>query len=228
MEIYALDITEEAMEQRYDELTSWVSRDKRDRLARYHHRADALRSLGGDVLARWVLCRHLDVPNHRLQFGANAYGKPSLSSHEGLYYNVSHAGRWVVCAVDFAEIGIDVEAVKPVEDGVARMIMSDDEYMRWGELEGKPQLDYFYDIWTLKESLVKAEGKGLSIPLDSISFDINIGIQGIALRTKDWSTRYQHFRQYDLDAGYKLAASALHPGFPDKLDVVTVEEIQLQ
>lgn len=228
MEIYALDITEKAVEQRYDELTSWVSKDKRDRLARYHRRVDALRSLGGDVLARWVLCRRLGVPNDRLSFGVNAYGKPSLLDHEGLYYNVSHAGRWVVCAVDSAEVGIDVEAVKPVEDGVARMIMSDDEYTRWGKLEGESRLDYFYEIWTLKESLVKAEGKGLSIPLNSISFDINIGVQGIVLHTKDWSTRYQHFKQYDLDAGYKLAASALHPGFPDKLVVVTAEEIQLQ
>lgn len=60
MEIYALDITDEAMEQRYDELTSWVSRDKRDRLARYHRRVDALRSLGemcwhvGCSAAIWV------------------------------------------------------------------------------------------------------------------------------------------------------------------------------
>jgi len=40
-------------------------------------------------------------------------------------------------------------------------------------LSAKEQIKYFYKLWVLKESYIKAQGKGLSIPLNSFSFGIN-------------------------------------------------------
>jgi 4'-phosphopantetheinyl transferase len=40
-------------------------------------------------------------------------------------------------------------------------------------LPADAQLDRFFDLWTLKEALIKADGGGLSIPLDRFSFSFD-------------------------------------------------------
>jgi 4'-phosphopantetheinyl transferase len=58
------------------------------------------------------------------------------------------------------------------------------------------KLKYFYMLWTLKESYIKMEGKGLSIPLNS--FTIRIEDNDISV-TVDNEIREFHFYQSFLD-----------------------------
>ena len=72
------------------------------------------------------------------------------------------------------------------------------------------QRDCFFTLWALKESFIKAEGKGLSIALDSFAFDVTETIGLVARESaQDW-----RFRLYDLQAGYKLALCLEHDRFP--------------
>ncbi|MCL0028295.1 hypothetical protein M1M88_01070 [Peptococcaceae bacterium] len=47
-----------------------------------------------------------------MSFVENDYGKPFLKNTNDLYFNVSHSGEWVVCAIHHHPIGIDIEQVK--------------------------------------------------------------------------------------------------------------------
>ncbi|WP_142334820.1 4'-phosphopantetheinyl transferase family protein, partial [Bacillus pseudomycoides] len=60
--------------------------------------------------------------------------------------------------------------------------------------------DYFYDLWTLKESYVKAIGKGLSIPLNS--FTIKKSEEGITIDPNNIYSPY-FLKQYQIDPDYK-------------------------
>ncbi|WP_082867275.1 4'-phosphopantetheinyl transferase superfamily protein [Paenibacillus macquariensis] len=58
------------------------------------------------------------------------------------------------------------------------------------------KLDYFYDLWTLKESYVKNIGHGLSIPLDLISFLFN---ENNIRYENRYSHEIRYFKQYHVD-----------------------------
>ena len=108
-----------------------------------------------------------DFEESRLKF--NAFGKPSLSDLD-IHFNLAHSGEWVVCAVDEDEIGVDIEAHHSMDFGVANRFFCREERAL---LEGKrAEAEYartFFRIWSLKESYVKAIGKGFSCPLDSFA-----------------------------------------------------------
>ena len=82
----------------------------------------------------------------------NENGKPI--SHEK-YFNVSHCERAVVLALATWEIGVDVENIKSIDEDLKRYITTDEEYNKI-----KTDKDFF-EIWTSKESLVKADGAGI-------------------------------------------------------------------
>jgi 4'-phosphopantetheinyl transferase len=72
------------------------------------------------------------------------------------------------------EVGIDVEDIRPIESGVAEKHFSAAELASMAPLHGQQWLDAFYRCWTRKEAILKAEGVGLRIPLDS--FDVSVGV----------------------------------------------------
>lgn len=79
-------------------------------------------------------------------------GKPVS---RGKHFNVSHCDGMVVLVLSDDEIGVDVENVRAVEADLARYVTTDEEY------EAIVTDKNFFEIWTAKESLAKADGEGL-------------------------------------------------------------------
>ena len=72
---------------------------------------------------------------------------------------MSHSGGLALIAVaDGADVGVDVEAIKPREhrDGIARRVFTQAERAAIDDDES------FYRHWVAKEAFVKATGKGVS------------------------------------------------------------------
>jgi 4'-phosphopantetheinyl transferase len=157
------------------EFTAMLSRDETERMRqfRFEHLRDEF--LTTRVLCRSALSLYADVAPHQWQFGANAWGKPDIrapAGHGRLRFNLSNVRGLVACAVSLdVDIGVDIEeSCRKVELSIAEHYFSraEFEYLRQlpkGQLERK-----FLEIWTLKESYIKARGLGLSLPLDTFSF----------------------------------------------------------
>src|SRR5690554_5169292 len=175
MDIYKIRIDNKLVTELNSLMLSYVSEGKRAAATRYHHPIDAHRTLLGEVMARIMICSRLQVANNLLIFGINDHKKPLLIEPKGYYFNISHSGNWVVCALGSQRVGIDVEQVKSMDLGIAENYFAKSEYEALLRVKEEERLLYFFKLWTLKESYIKAVGKGLAIPLDSFSVTIREG-----------------------------------------------------
>lgn len=118
----------------------------------------------------------------------NAYttdkmGKPFIPGF--LPFNITHSGRVVACAVlkENGNIGIDVEKIRDIEIRNFGKQFSAPEMMQI--LASKNPNHTFFDYWTIKEAVMKADGRGMRIPLHSIK--LRRGIATIDDLNVEWN-----------------------------------------
>jgi 4'-phosphopantetheinyl transferase len=108
------------------------------------------------------------------------WGKPAVpvlpGEPAGVEFNISHSGgRVLLAATRGTAVGVDLEVPRPgVEiEELLRRFFSADEFAAWQGLPPTLRTTGFYHLWTRKEAVVKAVGRGLSLPLDSfqVTFD---------------------------------------------------------
>ncbi|KUJ59347.1 4-phosphopantetheinyl transferase [Flavobacteriaceae bacterium CRH] len=106
---------------------------------------------------------HLNLKDDAIKY--NAYNKPFFEGNP-VYFNISHSGEIVVCAVtDSFELGIDIEKIHEIDVDNFRVNMTNNEWHKI--IASDPIHEAFFDYWTQKEAVIKASGAGQSIPLNS-------------------------------------------------------------
>ncbi|WP_421616964.1 4'-phosphopantetheinyl transferase family protein [Brevibacillus sp. TJ4] len=202
--VYAVPVPDHLPQEMYERLLNRVCFQKRQQACRFRRREDSLRTVLGDVLVRQIVCRTFQIENDRIAFRRNRFGKPFLPDFPRFHFNLSHSGKWVVCATSHSRIGIDIEKVESIDLDIAKQFFSNAEYEDLANKPDEEKRASFYEIWTLKESYIKAVGMGLSLPLQSFAVKTSgsgdIGLYHGLKQVRSW-----HFRQYDIDVGYKLA-----------------------
>ena len=168
---------------------SLLGEAERDRLSCFRNPEDALRMTCGRLLLRWHLAS-LIGPEDASAAGLDYshHGRPSLRGYPDLDFNLSHSGPWVACAVSRrGRIGIDVETARDPSGQVADRFFSVHEKAWLGSMLADQVEERFTQLWTLKEALVKADGRGLSIPLDSFTLRMEAG-GAPRLEPGDWAS----------------------------------------
>jgi 4'-phosphopantetheinyl transferase len=153
-----------------------LDQQERERMQRFYFAPDRARYAVAHANLRRILGGYLDQPAAGLRFHANGFGKPELHQSESsssLHFSLSHCRSIGVLAVSNGRpVGVDVEEVRPIEPEVADMHFSASEREHLNRLQGDAWRLGFYRCWTRKEAILKAEGVGLSRPLDS--FDVSL------------------------------------------------------
>jgi phosphopantetheine--protein transferase-like protein len=97
-------------------------------------------------------------------------GKPRLLvENQTLHASLSHTRGAVAVAISrVAHVGVDVEAITPIDelDDVAERVLTDRE--RRAVLDAAQPIRLFTRLWTRKEALAKAFGIGLRAPFNRI------------------------------------------------------------
>lgn len=135
-------------------------------------------------LAAWLLLyqalKERGISEEKIN-AADAYcygehGKPMRRSEE-VCFNLSHSGKYVLCAVSETEIGCDIEKIKEVKWKLAKRFFSEKEYEILEEVERQESParwtetnETFTRLWVLRESYVKKTGEGLGIALAGLDF----------------------------------------------------------
>lgn len=115
------------------------------------------------------------------------FGKPFVSG--ALDFSISHSHEYTICAAtDQGEIGIDIEKIRPVDPEDFHICMTPDERAKIAASEDKDRA--FFRFWTRKECVLKADGRGLLIPMQEA---LVLGEEAI-LQGRRW-----HLREIDID-----------------------------
>ncbi len=95
----------------------------------------------------------------KLHIEKGIHGKPFFVD-SGVQFNISHCKGMAACAVSkIFCLGIDVENVRPYRENVAKRVMTGLELQKLEQAEDKDE--FFFRVWTAKESLVKMSGDGI-------------------------------------------------------------------
>lgn len=202
IKVYCLNIKEDLENNKLEELTKYLSNEKYERIKKFYKLEDYKRTLFADILARYIISKTIKKEFTEIIFDYNKYGKPFLRGEPNVHYNMSHSGDWVVAVIHSFPIGIDIEEIIPIDLRIGKRFFTDKEYEYITNKNPMNRLEYFYEIWTLKESYIKTVGRGLSIPLNS--FNICINDNTISIETENEFKNY-NFRQYNIDCNYKMA-----------------------
>jgi 4'-phosphopantetheinyl transferase len=140
-----------------------------EKVKRYYFWKDRQAGLIGKLLLQSVFNQRL--PGARLEdLNYNQYNKPFID--DTINFNLSHSGGYVVCACTSLPeaIGIDIEYIRPdIEINQFKNIFTPAE---WRHIKkAKSPESTFFKLWTIKESIIKADGRGLQIPLDSLKIN---------------------------------------------------------
>ncbi len=128
---------------------AYLSEDRRQKVERFLQKDDKVRSLAAGLLLRYVLG---DIA---ISYGK--YGKPYAENAD--FFSIAHSGDYVVLAVSAWPVGIDVEEIVPFDADMVHTCCTVEE-RTWLSQE---KAQCFYKLWTAKESIMKATGRGFAL-----------------------------------------------------------------
>ncbi|MCM3439292.1 4'-phosphopantetheinyl transferase family protein [Metabacillus halosaccharovorans] len=221
MEIVAVRI-EDVDQCLCNRLSTYLSPDRRKMLRHFKFPEDQWRSLLSELLVRTYVMEKWGLSNDTITFVKNKFGKPAIAGFPNLQFNLSHSGHWVVAVFDELPVGIDIEEIVPIDLAITDYCFSHLEKKQLDEQPEENTLAHFYKVWTLKESYIKAVGKGLSIPPQS--FSIVFVDEKIRLQTSSDNENWC-FHQYEIDDSYALSVCARTSVFPEQIHMISSNDL---
>lgn len=155
---------------------------EKDRAKRYLRANDQRSFIAAHTLKRLVLAVATDTEPQLLQFRTNEFGKPELTGGDVISFNISHTQGMVAIACSrTGAIGVDVECLKDLALDMLWMkqVFTDDEVQA---IRNAPDsIRVLLRFWTAKEAVMKADGKGMSLPINEIKIADKFAISPGAL-----------------------------------------------
>ena len=185
---------EKMTQQSFEKLMTTIPSSFHKKITAYRYWEDQYASLFGKILLKNLLVANGYEDTILSYLKYNEYGKPFID--EPVCFSISHSGNMVVCAlVNNSEIGIDIELLKKIDILPFKNVFTENE---WETItESVDSLKTFYTLWTKKESVIKADGRGLSIPLHNVSIETKIAVIHEYHQKKLW-----HLNEVPIDHNY--------------------------
>ena len=172
-------------EDEYNRYLSLTDKARKEAIARMRIENDRRRSVLGESLARLGISKLLNCSKEEITFTRTEKGKP-ICDKNNAFFNISHCGDIVVCAVDRQNVGIDFERMRSIEARVTDIACTDsDKRFIFGDrmpdideiITDSNVLRRFFTVWTAKEAYFKFVGIGV-IGLLTVSYsDIKANCQ---------------------------------------------------
>lgn len=151
-------------------LKSFLNAEELKRAERFHFEKDQIQFTAARGYLREILGAYTQLPPASLNFKYQEHGKPALAlENRQLQFNLSHTKGFALYAIAHQyNVGIDIESQERTiaADELAARFFAPAEVEMLARTPANLKSQAFFNIWTRKEALIKALGKGLSFPLD--------------------------------------------------------------
>ncbi len=183
--------------------------ERRKKIDSFYFLKDKRLSLGAGILLRECLSRE-GITDIKLSYGEN--GKPFLTDRRDIYFNLSHSGNMVVCACSDRPVGVDIEMRRHFEDDLINFVYhkSETEHIRNNANDADM---LFTRLWTIKESVMKYFGTGLSLEPKEIYIDM----RGVNAFCEKYNCGNIYFAEYSVEE-YVITACSEYKDFSNRLE----------
>jgi len=164
-------------------------------------------------MLRQLLAIYTGVNPAKLAFAYGPYGKPKLTGAPSVEFNLAHSGERAIYAIsDKQPVGVDIERIGRTvhSQRLAKRFFSTAEYEALQAISPTSRQQAFFRLWTGKEAIVKATGKGLAQLMGKFEITNPFGYPALIISRE--SPQLEKIRLYypDPGEGY-IAAVALLP-----------------
>ncbi len=181
VQLWSVDLNPPAS--RVGELRRLLTADEIARAERFHFERHRRRFVVRRGTLRLLAAAYLDGDPAALAFEEGEKGKPFViqdgtGAAERLHFNLSDSKDLAVYAFTRgAELGVDVEVLRPMPDAeaIAERFFSLEEREALRRVPEARKALAFFNCWTRKEAYIKAIGEGLSEPLDRFCVTLEPG-----------------------------------------------------
>ncbi len=177
-----------------------LSEDRAQKVKRLKMSDDKKRCIaGGLLIKRFLGDAHITV---------SEFGKPVADN--GMFFNISHSGRYVMFVISDCEVGCDIEQMHYVNVmRTGKLVFCQNEKDKISLVDDK--LKAFFDLWTRKESLLKCIGEGFhrkakSVDTSSEFYEEN----GKSFHMKTWNF-----------ADYTMSVCSQKNEFPSEIEFIS-------
>ena len=156
-ETFITDI-EQISEEEYDQYFLELPKEMRQKISKYRFREDRYRTIAGKIMLLKYLKKSTKF--NLSDVNTTKYNKPYIENCD-INFNISHSGRYTIAVFSNSnQIGVDIEDMtNEIDLDDFRGVLLEDEFNQIQN--SKNRLEKFYTIWTIKEAILKAEGRGL-------------------------------------------------------------------
>lgn len=173
-----------------DKLLPLLDNTERAHAARFVRAELTLRYVLTHGLLRLILARYLAIAPADITFALNQHSKPQLANAAlDLQFNLSHSDDAVAIAVtNGIAVGVDIEKLQAdTKLDVAERFFNPAEINALKALAPAAQAEMFYRLWSKKEAVMKADGKGFALLHNAFSVSLDTAPENIALDQHNWS-----------------------------------------
>jgi 4'-phosphopantetheinyl transferase len=148
---------------------SLLSHDERARAERLISENHRRQSIAAHAMLRMTLSRYCGGSPKQLVIRRTSDGKPFLSNYPSLRFNLTHShGRALIAVANEREVGVDLERVRREVDvlRLAKRFLSERDQAFIEQGEPAQRHERFLKTWVAREAVFKADGKGMTFPLN--------------------------------------------------------------
>ncbi len=223
LQVWCADL--DAIELALEQVSELATDEERQRASRFRKIRDARRFLARRYCVREVIASFLEVDPKEVLITRLPSGKPVVDT-SGLtrparFSSSTSENRLVVGITPNCELGIDVETLRPFPDWepiAARFFSAgENEYLR---SRSETATTEFLRLWTAKEAVLKAIGKGVTDSMNQFEVEIDASghcrIRWLAPSCRPWNVI--------VSGTWKIVMFSPTPGFAATL-VVRIQDL---